>query len=53
MSGNRAAIKTQKIVMASALRETPVLHLALKRYRIAEISVPEWPIPIQKMKLVR
>jgi hypothetical protein len=53
MIGKRPAMKTQKIVIASALRETPVLHFALKRKRMAEINVPEWPIPIQKIKLVR
>ena len=29
----------------------PVRHFCRKRKRIAEISVPAWPMPIQKTKL--
>ena len=38
-------------VIASAEREIAVRHLDRTRCRMAEISVPEWAIPIQKTKL--
>jgi hypothetical protein len=52
MPGNVAAQITAKIVIASAERLTAVRHFCFSRHRIAEISVPAWPIPIQKTKLV-
>ena len=52
MPGYVAAQMTAKMVMASAARLTAVRHFCLSRHRIAEISVPAWPIPIQKTKLV-
>ena len=42
---------TAKIVIASANRLIAVRHFCLNRYRMAEISVPAWPIPTQKTKL--
>jgi hypothetical protein len=39
------------MVIASAAREIAVRHLARKRYRMAEMRVPEWAIPIQNTKL--
>src|SRR5262245_14045704 len=52
MSGNRPAVMTAKIVMASADRKIDVRQRARNRYRIAEMSVPACPIPIQKTKSV-
>ncbi len=52
MPGKVAAQMTAKIVIASAERFTAVRHFCLSRHRMAEISVPAWPIPIQKTKLV-
>ena len=46
------AVITAKIVIASADRLMAVRHLWRKRWRIAEMSVPAWPMPIQKTKLV-
>ena len=43
---------TAKIVIASAKRLMPVRHLCRNRKRIAEISVPAWPMPTQKTKLM-
>ena len=43
---------TAKIVMASAKREIALRQRARKSSRIAEISVPAWPIPTQKTKLM-
>jgi hypothetical protein len=42
---------TAKIVMASAKRLIDVRHFWRNRKRMAEISVPAWPMPIQKTKL--
>src|SRR4029077_5337697 len=42
---------TAKIVIASARGLMPVRHVWRNRDRIAEISVPAWPIPIQNTKL--
>ncbi len=50
--GNVAAQMTAKIVIASAARFTAVRHFCLSRQRMAEMSVPAWPIPIQNTKLV-
>ena len=38
--------------MASAERLMDVRHFCRNRNRIAEISVPAWPIPIQNTKFV-
>ena len=43
---------TAKIVIASAERLMPVRQFWRNRNRMAEISVPAWPIPTQKTKLV-
>jgi hypothetical protein len=50
MPGKMPAQITAKIVIASAKRFTAVRHFCLSRQRIAEISVPAWPIPIQNTK---
>src|SRR6266513_1160818 len=47
-----AAEITAKSVIASAERLIEVRHFWRSKYRIAEISVPACPIPIQKTKLV-
>src|SRR5258706_8125053 len=52
MPGKSRAHMTAKIVIASAERLIDVRHFWRKRNKIAEISVPAWPIPIQKTKLV-
>src|SRR5581483_5272687 len=43
---------TAKIVIASAARFTAVRQRWRKRKRIAEISVPAWPMPIHQTKLI-
>ena len=43
---------TAKIVIASAERLIDVRHFCRNSSRIAEISVPAWPMPIQNTKLV-
>ncbi len=43
---------TAKIVIASAERLIEVRHFWRNSSRMAEISVPAWPMPIQKTKLV-
>ena len=52
MSGNSAAQSTAKIVMASANRLIEVRQSCLKSSKIAEISVPAWPMPIHQTKLM-
>src|SRR5512142_3356665 len=52
MIGNKPAHITANNVMASAERFTEVRHFWRNRNRIAEISVPAWPIPTQKTKFV-
>src|SRR5690348_8246873 len=52
MPGKSSAHITAKIVIASAERLIEVRHFWRKRKRIAEISVPACPIPIQKTKFV-
>ncbi len=42
---------TANNVMASAKRLIDVRHFWLSKYKIAEISVPAWPIPIHHTKL--
>src|SRR5580704_15569293 len=49
--GNIPAHMTAKIVIASANRLIEVRHFWCSRRRIAEISVPAWPIPIHQTKL--
>jgi hypothetical protein len=39
------------MVMASAARLMEVRHFWRRRQRMAEISVPAWPMPIQNTKL--
>ena len=43
---------TAKMVMASAKRLMEVRHFCWKSSRIAEISVPAWPMPIHQTKLM-
>src|SRR5919198_921614 len=43
---------TAKSVIASEKRLMLVRHFCRNRNRIAEMSVPAWPMPIQKTKLV-
>ena len=43
---------TAKIVIASAERLIDVRHFCRNSSRMAEISVPAWPMPIQNTKLV-
>ncbi len=52
MPGKIRAHITAKIVMASAARLMLVRHFCRKRNKIAEISVPACPMPIQKTKFV-
>ena len=52
MPGKMPAQTTAKSVMASAARLMDVRHFCRVRKRIAEISVPAWPMPIQKTKFV-
>jgi hypothetical protein len=51
MPGKVPAQMTAKIVIASAKRLIAVRQLCRSRNKIALISVPAWPIPIQKTKL--
>ena len=50
--GKIAAQTTAKIVIASAKRLIDMRHCCLKSSRIAEISVPAWPMPIHQTKLM-
>ena len=52
ISGNRPAHITANSVIASAARLTEVRQRCRSRNRIAEMSVPAWPMPIQKTKFV-
>src|SRR6267142_1914886 len=52
MAGNKPAHMTAKMVMASAERLIEVRHFCRNSNRIAEMSVPAWPMPIQNTKLV-
>ncbi len=51
-SGKMPAHITANSVMASAERLMDVRHFCRNKNRIAEISVPAWPMPIQKTKFV-
>ena len=50
--GKIAAHATAKIVIASAKRLIDMRHCCLNSSRIAEISVPAWPMPIHQTKLM-
>src|ERR1700732_1607332 len=52
ISGNVPAQTTAKIVIASANRLIELRQVCLNSSRIAEISVPAWPIPIHQPKLM-
>ena len=52
MIGNIPAQTTANIVIASANRLMEFRQLCLKSSRMAEISVPAWPIPIHQTKLM-
>src|ERR1017187_3141502 len=52
ISGNIPAQTTAKIVMASAKRLMELRQPCLNNSRIAEISVPAWPMPIHQTKLM-
>src|ERR1051325_10132491 len=52
ISGKIAAHMTAKIVIASAERLIDVRHFCRNNIKMAEISVPAWPMPIQNTKLV-
>ena len=51
-SGKMPAHATAKSVIASANRLIDVRHVCLSSSRIAEISVPAWPMPIHHTKFV-
>src|SRR5690349_20599060 len=51
IAGNISAQITAKIVIASAARLMAVRQFWRSRNRIAEISVPAWPMPTQNTKL--
>ena len=51
ISGNMPAQATAKSVIASANRLMLVRHFWCISSRIAEISVPAWPMPIHHTKL--
>ena len=52
ISGKSPAQTTAKIVMASAKRLIEVRHFCRSSSRMAEISVPAWPMPIHQTKLM-
>src|SRR6478609_2818348 len=51
-TGKIAAQATAKIVIASAKRLIDMRHCCLNSNRIAEMSVPAWPMPIHQTKLM-
>ena len=51
-SGNIPAQATANSVIASANRLIDVRHCCFISRRIAEISVPAWPMPIHQTKLM-
>ena len=51
-SGNCSAQATAKSVIASAARLIDMRHCWRNRNRIAEMSVPAWPMPIHQTKLM-
>jgi hypothetical protein len=52
MPGKVSAHSTANSVIASAARLIDVRHFWRNRSRIAEISVPAWPMPTQNTKFV-
>ena len=52
ISGKMPAQATAKSVIASANRLIDVRQSCLRSSRIAEISVPAWPMPIHQTKLM-
>ena len=52
ISGKSSAQMTAKSVIASAKRLIDVRHFCWNSSRIAEISVPAWPMPIHQTKLM-
>src|SRR6185437_3621930 len=52
ISGKMPAQQTAKMVIASAKRLIELRQDCLKSRRMAEISVPAWPIPIHQTKLM-
>ena len=52
ISGNSSAQATANSVIASAKRLIEVRQSCLNNRRIAEISVPAWPMPIHQTKLM-
>src|SRR5262245_58910159 len=52
MVGNKRAQMTAKMVIASAARLMLVRQFCRNRYKMAEISVPAWPMPTQNTKFV-
>ena len=51
-AGRCPAQTTAKMVIASAKRLMELRQVCLKSSRMAEISVPAWPIPIHQTKLM-
>src|SRR3954452_19970813 len=51
-NGKMPAHATANSVIASAKRLIEVRHVCLRSRRIAEMSVPAWPMPIHQTKLV-
>ena len=51
-SGNMPAQATANSVIASAKRLIELRQVCLNSNKIAEISVPAWPIPIHHTKLM-
>src|SRR5262245_50682369 len=51
-SGKMPAHATAKSVIASAKRLIDVRHVCFNSSRIAEISVPAWPMPIHQTRFV-
>ena len=51
-SGKSRAQMTANSVIASAKRLIEVRHFCWKSRRMAEISVPAWPMPIHQTKLM-
>jgi hypothetical protein len=52
MIGKSAAVMTANTVIASVDRYTAVRQGERNRNRIAEMSVPAWPMPTQKTNVV-
>ncbi len=50
--GKSKAQMTAKRVIASAKRLIDVRHFCWKSSKMAEISVPAWPMPIHQTKLM-